>query len=131
MGWDACCLDFLFFRTTTATTNATIIAATTSPIMSIVAKLAKSELIVWETVTLVLVVIGLALCQPVAFANCQEAVAVSVCVPSDALVGIRTEVSTSLFVLAVRLNRRPDVKTRVPLDQKSDANDMFATLIVS
>jgi hypothetical protein len=45
----------------------------------------------------------------------------------NALVGIRTGVSTSLFIPAVRLNGKLEVILRVPLDQKSDANETLVT----
>ena len=86
---------------------------------------------VWDTRTVVLVATGLASNQPVLLLYCQEAVPVTGWSPNEALAGMTTGVSTCLVSPAVRLNKRPEVTSRVPLGQKSDMNEIWVNLIVN
>lgn len=91
----------------------------------------KRDSIVWETLTVMLVITGFALNHPELLLYCQLAVLVILWLPIEALVGMSTGVSTSLFMPAVRLNGKPEAIWRVPFDQKSDANEMLVTRMVS
>jgi len=78
--------------------------ATPSSINSIIAKLENSESMVCETMTVTLATIGLAVYVPELLLYCQSAVALILWFPMVALAGMRTAVSTILFVPAVRSN---------------------------
>jgi hypothetical protein len=126
-------LGFVFFRclTTRNTAKTATTAATPSPMSKIVAKLENSELMVCDTRTVLVSITGLALNQPELLLNCQVPAAVMSWLPMYALVGMRTAASIILFMPAVRLNGKPEVIWRVPLDQKSDANEILVTLMVN
>ena len=75
----------------------------------IVTKLEKRDPRVWETLTVMLVTAGAAVCHPELSLYCQVAVLVTLWMPMKAVVGMRTGVSTNLFMPAVRLNGKPEV----------------------
>jgi hypothetical protein len=105
--------------------------ATLSPIRRVVAKLENSESSVCETMIVTLATMGLAVYVPELLLYCQVAVPLMLWFPIVALVGMRTAVSIILFVLAVRLNGKLEVTWRVPLVQKSDANEILVTRTVN
>lgn len=78
-----------------------------------------------------LATMGLAVYVPELLLYCQVAVPLMLWFPIVALVGMRTAVSIILFVLAVRLNGKPEVTWRVPLAQKSDTNEILVTRTVN
>jgi len=75
----------------------------------IVTKLERRDPRVWDTLTVMLVTAGAAVCHPELSLYCQVAVLVTLWLPMKASVGMSTGVSTSLFMLAVRLNGNPEV----------------------
>ena len=75
----------------------------------IVTKAERKDPIVWDTLTVMLVTAGAAGCHPELSLYCQVAVLVTLWLPMRASFGMRTGVSTSLFMPAVRLNGKPEV----------------------
>ena len=75
----------------------------------IVTKLERRDPRVWDTLTVMLVTAGAAVCHPELSLYCQVAVLVTLWLPMKASVGMRTGVSASLFMPAVGLNGNPEV----------------------